>query len=76
MLKKKYPARSFYEWHNKLTGSCEMGRQQFARQGGYDLENDMFTVAEFISITRNAYGKEVIGQLEGAVKERIKTEGK
>lgn len=75
-LDKKYPARSFYEWHNKLTGSCEMGRRQFAMQGGYDLENDMFTVEEFISITRNAYGGEVIRQLEGAVKKRIKTEGK
>lgn len=75
-LNKKYPARSFYEWHYKLTGSCEMGRQQFARQGGYDLDNDTFTVEEFISITRNAYGGEVIGELESAVKKKMKTEAK
>jgi len=66
-LNKKYPAKNFYIWHNRLTGSCEMGRQQFVKNGGYDLENDKFTVSEFIEITKNAYGSEVIKQL----KERI-----
>ena len=66
-LTKKYPAKDFYIWHNRLTGSCEMGRNAFVRDGGYDLENDTFTVQEFIDITKNAFGGEVIKQLEQAL---------
>ena len=62
--KKKYPARDFYTWHHRLTGSCEMGRKQFFRDGGYDLEHDTFTVDEFIQITENAYGGEIIRKLK------------
>ena len=61
---KKYPAKAFYVWHNFLTGSCVMGRNSFVAAGGYDLENDTFTVREFIEITKNAYGGEIIRQLE------------
>ena len=67
-LNKKYPAKDFYVWHNRLTGSCEMGRNQFVENGGYDLENDEFTVQEFIDITRDAFGEEVIRQLEETIK--------
>lgn len=67
-LNKKYPAKDFYIWHNRLTGSCEMGRNSFVKNGGYDLENDMFTVQEFIDITKNAYGGEIIKELEEKIK--------
>ena len=66
-LDKKYPARAFWVWHNRLTGSCEMGRNSFVRNGGYDLDNDTFTVQEFIDITRNAFGGDIIRRLEKAV---------
>lgn len=66
----KYPAMRFYEWHNKLTGSCEMGRKSFARDHGIDLENGLYTVEEFVEITRHAYGGEIIEKL----KERIEEE--
>lgn len=66
----KYPAKKFYEWHHYLTGSCEMGRNEFVRNGGYDLDKDEFTVKEFINITRNAYGKENIAKLEEELKLR------
>ena len=69
-LNKKYPAKDFYVWHNRLTGSCEMGRNSFVKNGGYDLEHDTFTVQEFIDITRNAYGGDIIKQLENTIKER------
>ena len=62
-LNKKYPAKAFYIWHNRLTGSCEMGRNAFVRNGGYDLENDTFTVKEFIDITKNDFGGDIIKQL-------------
>jgi hypothetical protein len=68
-LNKKYPAKDFYIWHNRLTGSCEMGRQSFVENGGYDLENDTFTVREFIKITENAFGSDVIRQLKEMVGE-------
>lgn len=69
-IDKKYPAKAFYDWHNKLTGSCEMGRDMFVKNGGYDLEKDMFTVKEFINITRNEYGGDIIKQLEDKINER------
>ncbi len=68
----KYPAKQFYIWHNRLTGSCEMGRNSFVRNGGYDLENDTFTVQEFIDITKDAFGGDVIRQLEESYQEAIR----
>lgn len=69
-LDKKYPAKDFYIWHNRLTGSCEMGRNQFVKEHGFDLDNDTFTVQEFIKITKNAFGGNIIKQLEQVIKER------
>lgn len=68
---KKYPAKDFYVWHHHLTGSCEIGRDAFVKDGGYDLENDTFTVHEFIEITKNSYGGDIIRQLENALKDEI-----
>lgn len=62
----KYPVKAFFDWHNRLTGSCEMGRKAFARDHGIDIENSEMTVDEFIRLTRNAYGGEVIRELEKA----------
>ena len=64
---KKYPAKFFYDWHHRLTGSCEMGRKDFAMRNGIDLDTDSFTVREFINLTENAYGGEIIRK----VKERL-----
>ena len=69
-LEKKYPAKYFYDWHHKLTGSCEMGRKDFASRNGIDLENDSYTVEEFIKITENAYGGDVIKQLKERINDR------
>jgi hypothetical protein len=65
----KYKADLFYDWHNKLTGSCEMGRRAFAKNHNIDLENDTFTVSEFVEITKNDYGSSVIKQLEQTIKD-------
>ncbi|MBQ8004396.1 MAG: hypothetical protein IJ299_04820 [Oscillospiraceae bacterium] len=61
---KKYPGKVFFEWHNKLTGSCLAGRTAFVKDLGADLENDMYTVDEFITLTENAYGGSVIQALK------------
>ena len=65
----KYPAKLFYEWHNKLTGSCEFGRNAFVRNHGIDLENGMYTPEEFVDITKDDFGGDIIKQ----IKERIES---
>ncbi|MBQ3015289.1 MAG: hypothetical protein IJD79_00755, partial [Clostridia bacterium] len=60
----KYTAKSFYEWHHKLTGSCEFGRNSFIKNHGIDLEKGMYTVKEFIEYTKNDFGGEIIRLLE------------
>ena len=60
----KYPAMDLYDWHHKLTGSCEMGLRNFAAERGIDLDKDEFTVDEFINLCHNSYGGEVISKLK------------
>ena len=68
-LECKYAAKVFYDWHHKLTGSCEFGRNAFVKNHGIDLENGMYTVKEFIEITRDDFGGEIIKQLEERINE-------
>ena len=67
-LDKAYPAKDFFEWHNKLTGSCEMGRNAFVKDHDINIENDSFTVEEFIQLTKNSFGGSVIKQLAEELK--------
>ena len=60
----EYPAKAFYEWHHTLTGSCEAGRMAFIKDIGADIDKDTYTVDEFLNITKNAYGKEIISELK------------
>ncbi len=57
-----------FAWHNRLTGSCEMGRRAFAKEHDIDVENGSMTVENFIKLTINSYGGETIEKL----KERYK----
>lgn len=60
----------YYEWHHRLTGSCDMGRSEFAKRHGYKLTDDeLLTVEEFIKLTENSYGGSVIRKLRAAYKE-------
>ena len=59
----KYPARDLYDWHHRLTGSCEMGRNMFVEEHGIDLNSDMFTVEEFVKLCETSYGSEIIRKL-------------
>ncbi|MEG2823050.1 MAG: hypothetical protein RR869_10530, partial [Lachnospiraceae bacterium] len=63
-LNKKYPAKLFFEWHFKLTRSCELGRNSFVKNHGINLKTDQFTVGEFINLTKDEYGGEIIKKLE------------
>lgn len=66
--KKPYPVSAFFDWHHRLTGSCDMGRREFAKAHGIDIENGEMTVAEFVRLTRDSYGSEIIRNLEGRLK--------
>ena len=59
----KIPARELFDWHNRLTGSCEMGRNNFVRNHGIDIDNDSFTVREFVELTKNDYGGSTIRKI-------------
>ncbi len=70
-VEEKYPAMDMFEWHNSLTGSCRMGRESFCREKGIDVEKDSFTVKEFVALTENSYGGEVIKKLNEYYKESL-----
>ena len=63
-----YPNQSLYEWHHRLTGSCDMGRRAFVADHGLSLDGET-TVEDCIALTRNAYGRSTIRKLEERYKE-------
>jgi hypothetical protein len=63
-VNKKYLAIDYYNWHFNLTGSCDMGRKSFAKDKNIDLAKDSFTVSEFIELTINNYGSNIIKELK------------
>jgi hypothetical protein len=66
---KAYPTQYFYDWHHRLTGSCDMGRKQFARDHGVDLEHGMMTLTKFLELTKDAYGGDVIRKVISKMQE-------
>ena len=62
----EYPDSDYFDWHHRLTGSCEMGRRAFAAEHGLAKLDGKRTVEDFIKLTRNAYGGQVIEKLEKA----------
>ena len=64
---KQYPSADYYDWHNRLTGSCDMGRSEFTKSHGYRLTDDeLLTVEEFIDLTEGSYGGDIIRRLREA----------
>lgn len=62
----KRPAMDFFSWHHRLTGSCEQGRREFARQHDIEIDRDELTPEEFFALTRDSYGSSIIRQTEEA----------
>lgn len=58
-----YPNEDLFSWHHMLTGSCLAGRKAFVRDHGIDMDGSM-TIPDFIMLTKNEYGGEVITRLE------------
>lgn len=55
-----------YAWHNRLTGSCSMGCDMFAKEHGIDVENGEMTIKQFIKLTESSYGSSTIAKLKDA----------
>ena len=58
-LDSEHTGKEFYDWHHVLTGSCEMGRDEFCKIHNIDLTKK-YTVKYFLDITKNTYGGDVI----------------
>ena len=57
-----YSNRDLFAYHHVLTGSCRMGRESFCKDKGIDLDGST-TVREFIELTKDSYGDDVICKL-------------
>ena len=60
----KYDASDLFVWHNTLTGSCRFGRESFCREREINIDTDQFTIAEFIELTKDSYGGNIIIKLK------------
>lgn len=63
-----YSNKDFYIYHNRLTGSCKMGRLAFKDSNELSLDGTM-TVRQFIALTEDAYQGDIIKKLPKAYKE-------
>lgn len=61
----KYDNRDLFAYHHVLTGSCRMGRESFVSDKGLSLD-DKTSVREFVELTKNAYGGNIIKKLPSA----------
>ena len=53
--KGKLTVKELYSWHGILTGSCRFGRTQFQTEHNLK-DDDLLTLAEFVELTKNAFG--------------------
>ena len=58
----KVKAQELYEWHFYLTGSCSFGRKLFMKEHNIKGD-DMVSVQEFLEMSKDSYGGEVISLL-------------
>ena len=60
----KYDNRDLFKYHHILTGSCRMCRELFVSNRGLSLDGKT-SVREFVKLTKNAYGGDIIQKLPG-----------
>lgn len=61
----KYSNQDLFVYHHVLTGSCRMGRESFANSRGISL-SDKTTIRDFVQLTKDAYGSDIIKKLPKA----------
>ena len=57
-------AKELFHWHHVLTGSCKQGRLSFCKSKEIDIDNDSFTINDFIELTKDSYGGGIIKRLK------------
>ena len=62
---KPYNNRDLFAYHHVLTGSCVFGRKAFVTDNGLSLDGKT-TVRDFIKLTEDAYGSDIIKLLPEA----------
>ena len=60
----KYDNKDLFTYHHVLTASCRMGRETFVVSHGLSLDGKT-SVREFVELTQNAYGGDIIKKLPG-----------
>ena len=72
MFRKQYPSldckdtcAELSKWHHILTGSCSIGRKQFIKEHGLNLDK-VYTVGYFLSITESSYGGKIIKRVKAS----------
>ena len=55
----KYGTDDLYNWHHRLTGSCEAGRNAWIANNNIDMSQPL-TPLEFCELCKDAYGGDVI----------------
>jgi len=58
----KHSGHECFKWHGILTGSCELGRSEFVKEKGIDLDGK-YTMEEFVAMVKDSYGDEIIKKL-------------
>lgn len=61
----KYDNMDLFVYHHVLTGSCRMGREAFMSTKGLSLDGQT-SVREFVKLTQDAYGGDIIKKLPEA----------
>lgn len=61
-------ARELFKWHHTLTGSCLQGRRMFCQEHDIDMDAE-YTILQFLDLTKDAYGGDVINFLRERYKE-------
>ena len=58
--------RELYDWHHILTGSCKAGRDAWCADHGMSPDATRLTPREFLRLTKDSYGSEVIRRVAEA----------
>ena len=62
-----YPAKTFFDWHHYITGSCEYGRNCFVSEHDIDVEHDAYTAKQFFDISlESSFGADEIKRVKEA----------
>ena len=61
-LTEQHTGKEFYDWHHILTGSCEMGRNEFCKTHNVQMD-ELYSVDYFLNLVADSYGKDIIKQV-------------